>query len=70
MGDGRVGGEADTLGVRRERPERRGEARDRSAPARAGAPMDGGGEGGVACRRGGYMWLPVPRDVDGGLLVT
>lgn len=60
-GGGRVGSEADTLGIRR--PEIQGGKTRSGGAARA----YGGGEGSVACCPGGYMWLPVPRDVDGGL---
>ena len=65
-----VGDEADTLGIRR---GRRGGGRAIASRRQAGeggrlAFAYGGREGSVACCLRAYMWLPVPRDVDGGLV--
>jgi hypothetical protein len=58
-----VGDELDTLGI-----GLGGGGRRAIVVGAARLDLYGGREGSVACCLRGYMWLPAPSDVDGGLV--
>lgn len=65
--DEEVGDEVDTLGIRRQKRWGGGEGRSPGG-GELGRLWWPRGERGLLPPRVEYMWLPVPRDVDGGLV--